>query len=288
MSIPDDFGSTLFLFLLHLGLAVVVMLLGRWLAQFARARMVVVLQQTKLTDSLKQLSVRLTYWLVLLAAFLLALAVAGVPTTALITTAGVVIIILGIALQESLSDFASAIIFSLFPSFKVGDLIETNGVLGRVQEAQLFSTVLLRADNKVITIPNSNIRKNNLINHTQLPVLRVDMEVLISYESDLAKAKRVLQDLLAADERVLADPPPMLIVLELEDNGVKLGVRPFVKTDDYWWVLWDTLERIKLRFDKEGIIIPYPQRQLHFSTTDLLFAAKREAERPDASEGKRE
>jgi small conductance mechanosensitive channel len=281
MSFLEDPSGALLVFLLRLGLAILVMLLGRWLARFARTRITVALQPTKLTESLKQLTTRITYWLVLLAAFLLALAVAGVSTTVLITTAGVVIIILGIALQESLSDFASAVIFSLFQPFKVGDTIETNGVSGRVLEVQLFSTVLLRPDNMVLTIPNSNIRKNNLINRTQTPVLRVDMEVSIGYDSDLPKAKRVLQEMLAADERVLADPPPMLVVLELGDDGVKLGVRPFVKNDDYWWVLWDTLERIKLRFDEEGITIPYPQRMLRFSKDDPLFAAIRRTEKPD-------
>jgi small conductance mechanosensitive channel len=281
MLVLDNLEGTFLLFLLRLGLAVLTMLVGRWLARFARARIAVVLQSTKLTDSLKQLTVRLTYWLTLLAAFLVALAVAGVPTTMLIGSAGIVIIILGIALQESLSDFASAVIFSLFPPFKVGDVIESNDVTGRVLEAQLFSTVLLRADNKVITIPNSNIRKNNLINHTQMPVERVDMAVTISYDSDLPKAKRVLQELLAADERVLPDPLPMLMVLELEDDGVKLGVRPFVKTEDYWPVLWDTLERIKLRFDEEGIVFAYPRRQLQLSQTGPVFEVIRQAEKSD-------
>jgi small conductance mechanosensitive channel len=186
--------------------------------------------------------------------------VAGVPSTAVVAAVGVVVIILGIALQEALSDFASAIIFLVFQPFKVGDYIETNGIEGTVLEIQFFSTLLAKADQKVVVIPNGNIRKNNLINYSERQVLRVDLEVMLTYASDLLKAKRVAAEVLAADTRVLVDPAPLIVVLELEEHGVKLGIRPYTANENYWTLQWDLWEQIKLRFEAEGLTLAVPQR----------------------------
>ena len=174
-------------------------------------------------------------------------------------------VILGIALQQSISNLAATIVFMLFQPFRLGELIDANGVMGTVKEIQLFSTVLVTGDNKEITIPNSKIQGNNLVNYTRLGRLRVDFVFGVSYADDMRKVKEVLREILAADERVLAEPAPVIFVQSLDDSSVNIAVRPWVKPDDYWTLQWDLPERVKLRFDAEGITIPFPQRDVHLS-----------------------
>jgi small conductance mechanosensitive channel len=265
------------MFLIRLGLAVLTIFVGRWLAWRVRAWVRRGMVRTKLTGSMKLLFERSAYYGTLLLGVLVALAVAGVPPTAIVAAVGVVVIILGIALQEALSDFASAVIFLVFQPFKVGDLVETNGITGTIIEIQFFSTILLRADQKVVVIPNGNIRKSNLINYSEKQVLRVDLEVMLTYASDLLKAKRVAAEVLAADVRVLVDPPPLIVVLDLEENGVKLGIRPYAAREDYWLLLWDLWEQIKLRFEAEGLTFAVPQRTVQIVAAPAEKAITTEA-----------
>ena len=262
-------SDTLLAYLIRFGLAILTIFVGRWLARWLRAWVRRGMVRTKLTPSMKVLFERATYYGTLLVGVLVALAVAGVPPTALVGAVGIVVIILGLALQEALSDFASAVIFLVFQPFKVGDFVETNGVQGTVQEIQFFSTILLKADQKIVIIPNGNIRKSNLINYSERKVLRADLEVMLTYASDLLKAKQVVAELLAADARVLKDPAPLIVVLDLEEDGVKLGVRPYATLDDYWQLQWDLWEQIKLRFEAEGLTIAVPQRSVQLITAPV-------------------
>ena len=194
-------------FLVHVALAFAIILLGRWLARIARW-VQRGLKKVTLTESLAQLAERATYYGILFGAVLVALAVLGVPTTGLVTTIAVILIILGVALQESLSSFAATIIFLLFQPFKVGELIESNGVMGTVREIALFQTILTKADNKLLTLPNAQIQNSVLVNYSRMGTLRADLSFNISYTDDLRKAKQLLAEILAADPWVLADPPP--------------------------------------------------------------------------------
>lgn len=144
----------------HLGLAIVIVLAGRWLAHLARRWVQRALKKTTLTESIAQLAERATYYSILMGAVLVALAVIGVLTTSLIYTIGIVLVIFGVALQESLSSFAATVIFLLIQPFKVGELIETNGVTGTVREISLFHTVLTKADNMLLTLPNAQIQNS--------------------------------------------------------------------------------------------------------------------------------
>jgi small conductance mechanosensitive channel len=175
----------------------------------------------------------------------------------------IIVVILGIALQQSIANLAATIIFMLFQPFKLGELIKANNVLGTVKEIQFFSTVLVTGDNMEVTIPNSKIQGDTLLNYTRLGKLRVDFVFGVSYQADLEKVKRALHELVTSDPRVLADPAPLIFVQELGDNSVQVAVRPWVKSEDYWTLQWDLPERVKLRFDAEGISIPYPQRDVH-------------------------
>jgi small conductance mechanosensitive channel len=151
----------------------------------------------------------------------------------------------------------------MFRPFKVGDFIEGAGVAGTVESLQIFTTQLRTADNKKIIVPNSNLTGNNIVNWSATGTRRVDMVFGIGYGDDIEKAKQVITKILAADDRILKDPAPQVAVSELADSSVNFVVRPWVKTGDYWGVLFDTTETVKKRFDAEGISIPYPQRDVH-------------------------
>jgi len=250
-------------FALKIGAAILVFLFGRWLARRVRVLLHVRLAKTTLAPSMARLMILAAYYGIMLVTVILALALIGFPIEALLTASLVIVVILGIALQQSISNLAATIIFMLFQPFRLGELIDANGVLGTVKEIQFFSTMLVTGDNKEITIPNSQIQGNNLINYTRQGRLRVDFVFNVSYADDLRKVKEMLHEILTADARVLADPAPNIFVQALDDSSVNIAARPWVKPDDYWSLQWDIPERVKLRFDAEGITIPFPQRDLH-------------------------
>ena len=142
-------------------------------------------------------------------------------------------------------------------------MIEAAGESGIVQEVQIFTTILNTLDNKRVVIPNSQIMAGSITNYTANKLRRVDLTAGVSYEDDLDKVKAVLQDVIAADKRVVDDPEPTVAVFEMADSSVNFVVRPWVKSEEYWDVYFDLTEAIKKRFDKEGISIPFPQRDVH-------------------------
>ncbi len=177
---------------------------------------------------------------------------------ALIASAGVAV---GLAVQGSLSNFAGGILILLLKPFVVGDYIieDNHGDEGTVKEIQLFYTKLLTIDNRTVVIPNGMLTNNSLTNVTHMDERKLDLKVSISYESDLLKAKAVLADLIQKETRIMQEKEHRIFVDELGDDGVVLGMRFWVTTENYWNVRWDMLEEIKLTFDREGIVIPYRQ-----------------------------
>ena len=191
----------------------------------------------------------------------------GVDTAsvaAVIASAGVAV---GLALQGSLSNFAGGVLILILKPFVVGDyIIEDNHKNeGTVKEIQLFYTKLTTIDNKTIIIPNGMLTNNSLTNVTEKNERRLDLKIDISYESDLRKAKQVIQRLVDAEERIMKDQDILIFVDELGASSVVLGLRAWVKADDYWNVRWKLLEDIKLTMDKEGIDIPYQQLTVHMA-----------------------
>jgi small conductance mechanosensitive channel len=249
--------------LLRLVTAALIFLIGRRLAHFCRDWVQAALVKTDLTPSLITLFTRMTHYGILILTVILVLTVLGVPLTTTVAVIGILIVVVGIALQESLANFAATVIFLLFQPYKVGEIVETAGVMGIVKEIQLFHTVIQTFDNKMVTAPNSKVQDSNIVNYSRVGVLRADVVVLVSYGADLQQVKRLLLDMLTADGRVLPDPPATVAVLDFEDDGIKMGVRPFVKIDDYWNMQFDLRERIKEQFDAAGITIPLPQRDVH-------------------------
>ena len=166
-------------------------------------------------------------------------------------------------LQSSLSNFASGVMLIIFRPFTKGDFVEAGGATGVVDNISIFTTTMTSTDNKEIIVPNGSILSNNITNYSARPTRRVDMVFGISYDDDIRKAKQMLEEIIAADDRVLPDPAPVIALGELADSSVNFLVRPWVKAEDYWGLLWDTTETVKLKFDEAGISIPYPQMDVH-------------------------
>jgi len=205
--------------------------------------------------------------------FLAALDRLGVETTsfaALIAAAGLAI---GFALQGSLSNFASGIMLIIFRPFKVGDYVQAGGSSGTVEEVQIFTTQLLSLGNNTIIVPNGQITSSDIINYTAKDTRRVDLVIGVSYDDNLRKVRPILEELMKANDLVLAEPAPTVGLLELGDNSVNLAVRPWARPEHYWDVFFSLQEAIKLRFDDEGISFPFPQRDVHLFTEDAASDA---------------
>jgi small conductance mechanosensitive channel len=188
----------------------------------------------------------------------------GIQTTSFIAVLGAAGLAVGLALQGSLANFAGGVLILMFKPFKVGDVIEAQGFTGIVKGIQIFNTVMNTFDNKKIIIPNGAISSGAITNFTAEDIRRVDMEFGIGYGDDIKKAKKVLADLIAAESRVLHEPAePFIALKELGESSVNFVVRVWSKAEDYWGIYFDMQENVKLTFDKEGISIPFPQRDVH-------------------------
>ena len=203
-------------------------------------------------------------WALLLFVIIAALSQLGINTTSLVALLGAAGLAIGLSLQSSLSNFASGVMLIIFRPFTKGDFVEAGGAMGVVDKISIFTTTMTSPDNKEIIVPNGAILGNNITNFSARPTRRVDMVFGISYDDDIRKAKQLLEEIIAADERVLAEPAPVIALGELGDSSVNFLVRPWAKSEDYWRLLWDTTETVKLKFDEAGISIPYPQMDVHF------------------------
>ncbi len=192
------------------------------------------------------------------------------PLLAVIGAAGFVI---AFALQSSLGNFASGILILVFRPFDVGDMIEVSGILGTVQSMNLLSIQIRTPDNKLVIIANNQVWGDAITNVTGSDTRRVDLVFGIAYEDDIEHAQRVMNDVVSHHEKVLKSPETVIRVHELGDSSVNFVCRPWVKTEDYWGVYWDLTEQIKQRFDKEGISIPFPQRDVHMISATVEASA---------------
>jgi len=250
-------------FALRAVLAVLIWFAGRWLARNSGAWLTRSLQKTALTESIIALINTVAYYGILILAGAAALAALGVPVTVIAATLGIVVVVLAIALQTSIGNLAATVIFLLFKPFKPGDLIETAGAFGVVQEIQMLSTVLRAPDGKTHILPNGKIQAAGLTNLSTTGILRLDLKFRIGYDGDLAKAKAIVTNLLAAEPKVLAQPPAAVFVQQLADSSVELVAWPFAKVEDSAPLQAQLVERIKTEFDAAGIVIPYPQQNVH-------------------------
>lgn len=205
----------------------------------------------------------LIYGLVVIIAFIAAISHLGFNTSSLVAIVGAAGLAIGLALQGSLSNFASGILLISFKPFKSGDFVEVSGTAGIVEEIHIFSTQLRTGDNKTVIIPNGSITSGTITNYSKKPTRRIDLVIGVSYDADLAKTRDILTNITSSHELVLKDQEVTIGVSELADNSVNFVVRPWVKTENYWPVHFQLLETIKIELDKAGIEIPYPQLSVH-------------------------
>lgn len=256
-------GESISALILKIIVAAIILFGGIWFANRCRPHLRGQLVSRNLDPMLATFATSIVYILVVTFVVIAALSELGIHTTSLIAIVGAAGLAVGLSLQNSLSSFAAGIMIIGLRPFQVGDYIEAGGTTGIVEEIQIFYTKMRTADNRTVIVPNAGIISDNIVNYSDRDTRRVDMVFGISYHDDIKMAKVILQNVLEQDERILTDPEPTIAVSQLGDSSVNLIVRPWVKTDDYWPVLWDLTEAIKLRFDQEGIRIPYPQRDVH-------------------------
>jgi small conductance mechanosensitive channel len=202
--------------------------------------------------------------ILLLIVIITALSYLGIDTTSLIALLGAAGLAVGLALQDSLKNFASGVMLMLQRPFTTGDLVETAGTTGLVEEVNLFTSILHTPDNRKVIVPNGEIYDGVITNYSAHATRRVDMVFGIGYEDDIRNARQIIYGVLENDERVLKEPEPVVAVSELAASSVNVNVQPWVKTEDYLAVKSDVTEKIKLALDENGISIPYPQMDVHF------------------------
>lgn len=243
--------------------AIAIFIVGKWVAKGFRSVTKGLMDKRKIDPTITGFVGNLTYMALLVFVVIAALGQLGIQTTSFIAILGAAGLAIGLALQGSLSNFAAGFLMILFKPFKVGDYIEAAGTAGTVETIQIFTTTLKTPDNKTVIIPNAGVTGGNIVNWTVKGTRRADMVFGISYDDDIDKAKQIMADVLAKDDRILKDPPLQIAVSELADSSVNFVVRPWVTIDNYWGVYFDSIENIKKAFDVAGISIPYPQRDVH-------------------------
>lgn len=244
-------------------MAIAILILGRWLALWFTLIAKKGLQRAGMEDTLVRFLEKLIFYTLLVAVLLAAADQLGIQTTSFLAILGAAGLAVGLALKDSLANFASGIMLILFQPFKVGDAVTAAGVSGTVERIDIFHCIINTWDNQKIIIPNSSITNDLITNINANPTRRIDLVIGISYDDDVRKAKAILQQLVETDERVLADPAPTIALAEFADSSVNLVVRPWVKTAEYWDVRFNLLERIKEAFAEHNITIPFPQQDVH-------------------------
>ena len=226
--------------------AVAIFIVGRWVAKAVANFIKKMMTKSNTDETLVKFVGSLSYIALLAFVVIAALNQLGIQTTSFIAILGAAGLAIGLALQGSLGNFAAGVLMIIFKPFKVGDFIE-----------------LKTPDNKTIIVPNAKMTGDNITNYTVKGTRRVDFVFGIGYEDDIDKARKLIEGIIAEDNRVLKDPAPMVAVSELADSSVNFVTRAWTSADDYWGFFFDTTEKVKKQFDAEGISIPYPQRDVH-------------------------
>ncbi|MEP6881439.1 MAG: mechanosensitive ion channel domain-containing protein [Dokdonella sp.] len=199
----------------------------------------------------------------------------GVPVTSMFAVLGAAGLAIGLAMKDSLSNIASGIMLVTLRPFHVDDLVTINGVTGKVEMVSIFQTRLRGADNQVITLPNSLITNDSIINLTPDTMRRIELIIGIGYADDIDQARSIAMEIMQSDARVLKDPKPSVFVYELAESSVNLGIRCHVGNADYFATKCELTEAIKKGYDRDGVSIPFPQRDLH-----IIGSASKQADEP--------
>ena len=248
-------------FLVQVIVAIIVLLIGSRIIKFLLKLIRKSLDRSKVEAGVVTFLCSLVKYSLYFVLAMIILAQFGVTTSSVVAVLGSAGLTLGLALQGSLSNFAGGVLILLLKPFVVGDYIidGVTGQEGTVSSITIFYTKLLTIDNRLILIPNGTLSNSSITNVTHMEKRRIDLLIGVSYEANLAKTKQVLSDVVKSEEKVLPGEPVEIYVSELADSSVQMGVRAWVKTEDYWPIRWKMTEDIKNALDANGISIPYPQ-----------------------------
>lgn len=251
--------------------ALLIFIVGKWLARRIADLLAKLLKKNNVDLTLVNFLTNLAYYTMVVLVVVAAVGRLGVNTTSFLTIIGAAGLAVGLALKDSLSNFAAGVMLVLFRPFTIGDVVSTAGITAKVEKITIFNTLFCTPDNQLVIVPNNKIISDIITNINAKDTRRIDLVVGISYTDDMIQTKDILEGLAKADTRILTDPATTIAVAELADSSVNLVFRPWVKTDDYWAVRFDLTENIKNALDEAGISIPFPQQDVH------LFVEKEEA-----------
>lgn len=253
--------------------AILVLILGRWIAAMIRNGVTRGLEKSGTDASLVPFLSSMAYYLALTVVVIAVLNLFGIETTSLVAVLGAAGLAVGFALQGTLSNFAAGVMLLVFRPFKSGDFVDAAGIAGTVQEIGIFVTILNTPDNVRIIVPNTEIGAGVIKNFSANDKRRNDLVIGISYDDDISVAVKTIEGVLSAESRVLSDPAPVIAVSELGDSSVNLVVRPWCAASDYWPLRFDLTRTIKEKLEGAGCSIPYPQTDVHMHNPGASNAA---------------
>lgn len=240
--------------------ALLVFIIGLWLTNFAGRQTAKAMGKRKLDVSLQSFLSSLVSVILKVLLLVTVAGMLGIQTTSFVAILGAAGLAVGLALQGSLANFAGGVLMLVFKPYKVGDLIESGGQFGEVQEIQIFNTVMLSPENKTVILPNGAVSNGTIINYSRHGNLRVDISIAVAPDNDINKVRQVILGVFASDPKVLKDPAPSVNVLKMGDGMVTLAVRPYATPADYWSVYFGIQEQIKIAFEANQITAPIPAR----------------------------
>ena len=243
--------------------AVLILVVGLWMIGMINKVFKKMMVRREVEITLRKFLANLINWLLKALLFIVVIQKLGVQNSSFVAILGAAGLAVGLALQGSLSNFAGGVLILLFKPFKVGDFIEAKGIKGTVKEISIFSTSINTFGNELAIVPNGPLYNDNIINYSKEENRRANIIAGIGYSSDIKKAKEILLEIARSNEKILQDPAPVVYVAELADSSVNLSLRFWSKNEDYWDMYFFVMEEIKLRFDQNGIEIPFPQRDIY-------------------------
>ncbi len=263
----SKYSDLAIMYISEYGLKVLAAIAIFFIGKFAIKKIVLVIKKIMLSANIDLTLVeflsKVIYFALFIVVILASLNAIGINTTSFLAIFGAASLAIGLALKDSLSNIGAAVLIIIFRPFRVGDFIDAGGASGKVEEINLFSTILATVDNKTVMIPNSSVINSTITNYSNKPSRRVTLSIGVSYNDDLKFVKETLQQIIREDERVLMEPEPLVAVSELAQSSVNFTFRVWVNNDDFWNVNFDMLEKIKITFDEKGISIPFPQMDIH-------------------------
>ena len=243
--------------------AILILVVGLWVAKFIKKFLRKILTNRGLDNTIISFLANLTYAGLVVFVIIATLSKVGIQTTSFVAVIGAAGLAVGLALQGALANFAAGFLLILFRPFKAGDFIQAGGSVGTIEEIQMLYTQLKTPENIKVVIPNGKLMGDSIINYSANETRRAEWIFGVGYSDDMKKVREILKTLIENEKRILTDPEPQILVKELADSSVNFAVRAYIATGDFWNVYFEMTEKVKERFDQEGINIPFPQRDVH-------------------------